>query len=108
MEKKLVNVELTMENVEYWDIPAKYIRRFYCDDLRTALSLQEDINGHRDGRVSQNSPAKPWSWLLIISRSMLCRPLPLIKTGVKRVWRPVKALPRHHLGNPPLRQWRPG
>lgn len=58
MEKKLANVELTMENVEYWDIPAKYIRRFYCDDLRTALSLQEDINGHRDGRISQEFTCK--------------------------------------------------
>lgn len=58
MDKKLINIELTMENVEYWNIPAKYIWRFYCDDLRTALSLQEDIAGHRDGRVQQEFTCK--------------------------------------------------
>lgn len=37
MESQLANIELTMENVEYCDIPANTVRRFYCQGLDREL-----------------------------------------------------------------------
>lgn len=42
MEGQLANIELTMENVEYCNIPAKAIRRFYCKGLNRELVFNRD------------------------------------------------------------------
>ncbi|WP_295746998.1 hypothetical protein [uncultured Limosilactobacillus sp.] len=43
MEKELQKIGLTTENVEYFDIPAKYIRRFYCTGLNRELTFNKKI-----------------------------------------------------------------
>ncbi|WP_373842013.1 hypothetical protein [Limosilactobacillus sp.] len=42
MKNKLAYIELTMENVEYWNIPAKDIKRLTVDNLQQSLNLNSD------------------------------------------------------------------